>query len=228
LWERRAGAALTHAAYAEIGGVAGALAGFAEGVYAALSPAEQERARRILLHLVQPGQGSPDVPRRALGAELDDDDRPMVRRLADARLLVTDRDAAGQETVELAHAALLRGWLDADRAFQLWQGRLRAALDAWEASGRDEGMLLRGALLAEAEAWMQERAADLSPRALAFIATSLQHRDYHLARERAGRPDLGLALLAALRLAAAARAEAEAAKAELEALKGQLQRPTSE
>jgi hypothetical protein len=89
-------------------------------------------------------------------------------------------------------------------------------------------VLLRGAPLAEAEAWMQERAADLSPHALAFIATSLQLRDYHLARERAGRPDLGLALLAALHLAAAARAEAEAARAELEAFKGQLQHPTRE
>jgi len=42
-----------------------------------------------------------DLPRRAL---------PLLRRFVDARLLVTDRDAQGRETIEVAHEALLRTW----------------------------------------------------------------------------------------------------------------------
>ena len=42
-----------------------------------------------------------DLPRRAL---------PLLRRFVDARLLVTDRDPQGRETIEVAHEALLRTW----------------------------------------------------------------------------------------------------------------------
>jgi hypothetical protein len=87
----------------------------------------------------------------------------VVQRLADARLVVTSRELGGQETVELAHEALiqhwarLRGWMDADRALHTWRRRLRAALRQWRASDRDEGALLRGAPLAEAEGWLARR-----------------------------------------------------------------------
>src|SRR5439155_8604601 len=42
-----------------------------------------------------------DLPRRAL---------PLLRRFVDARLLVSDRDSKGRETIEVAHEALLRTW----------------------------------------------------------------------------------------------------------------------
>jgi len=188
LWERRVGGSLTHAAYEEIGGVAGALTSYADHVCEELSPAEQEGARRVFLQMVHPGEGTEDTCRLATRDELNEKDWPLVQKLADARLLVTDRDPAGGETVEIVHEALiqnwerLRAWLDEDRAFRTWQARLRAVLHSWEVSDRDEGALLRGALLAEAEGWAAQRADDLSPLALAFIATSLQLRDYQRAR----------------------------------------------
>jgi conflict system STAND superfamily ATPase len=42
-----------------------------------------------------------DLPRCAL---------PLLRRFVDARLLVTDRDTQGRETIEVAHEALVRTW----------------------------------------------------------------------------------------------------------------------
>ena len=99
--------------------------------------------------------------------------------LADARLRVTDRDpASGEETVEVAHEALirgwqeLRGWLDRDREFLLWRQRIRTQTGIWEDSGRDEGALLREALLREAQVRMVGRAGDLSALELAFIEES--------------------------------------------------------
>jgi len=193
LWERRVGGSLTHAAYEEIGGVAGALTSYADHVCKELSPAEQEAARRIFLQMVHPGGGTGDTCRLATLDEFNEKDWPLVQKLADARLLVTDRDPAGGETVEIVHETLiqnwerLRAWLDEDRVFRTWQARLRAALHSWEVSGRDAGALLRGALLAEAEGWAAQRADDLSPLALAFMATSLQLRDYQRARAQAQR-----------------------------------------
>jgi hypothetical protein len=193
LWERRVGGGLSHAAYEEIGGVAGALTSYADHVYEELTPAEQEGARRIFLQMVRPGEGTEDTRRLATWDELNEKDWPLVQKLADARLLVTDRDPAGQDTVEIVHEALiqnwerLRAWLDEDRAFRTWQIRLRAALSGWEVSSRDSGALLRGALLTEAEAWAARRADELSPLALAFIASSLQLRDFQQAQARARR-----------------------------------------
>ena len=61
-------------------------------------------------------------------------------------LVVTGHDeAAREETVEVAHEALirtwarLRRWLDADREFLLWRQRLRTDLAEWEHTERDEG-----------------------------------------------------------------------------------------
>ena len=83
-----------------------------------------------------------------------------MQHLADKRLVVTGRDAAGAETVEVVHEALIQGWgqlrdwMEADRAFRTWQERLRAAMRPVGATGEDEGALLRGAPLAEAEGWL--------------------------------------------------------------------------
>jgi WD40 repeat protein len=108
----------------------------------------------------------------------------LVTRLASARLVVSSRDeAAGEETVEIVHEALIGGWerlrlwIEVDRSFRTWQERLRASLRQWEASGRDEGALLRGVPLAEAEGWLKLRPVELSPVERVFIQLSLELRD---------------------------------------------------
>src|SRR5205823_805797 len=80
--------------------------------------------------------------------------------------------------VEIVHEALithwerLRLWMATDRSFRLWQERLRSVCVQWEASNRDEGALLRGALLAEATAWKTRKGEDLSPTETTFIEAS--------------------------------------------------------
>src|SRR5690606_32928594 len=58
-WRHRRGRTLTEAAYEAAGGVHGAVVRTAEEVYGRLTPAQAESARRILLRLVTPGEGSP-------------------------------------------------------------------------------------------------------------------------------------------------------------------------
>ena len=57
LWEQQTGGQLTHAAYEAMGGLTGALTGYADGVYQGLKPAAQTAARRVFTHLVRPPRG---------------------------------------------------------------------------------------------------------------------------------------------------------------------------
>lgn len=185
LWDKQEAGWLTHEVYESIGRVDGAVARHADTVFGELTEGERERARRVFVQMVQPGEGTEDTRRLATRAEIGED-WPLVRRLADARLVTTSRDADGSETVEVVHEALvrswqrLREWMNSDRRFRVWQERLRLALRQWEETGCDEGALLRGVPLAEAEQWMEERSAELSEAEQGYVeagAAAREHRE---------------------------------------------------
>ncbi len=113
-WHRRRGRMLTISGYLASGGVQGAIAETAEIVFQdELDPTQQGIARSIFLRLTELGDKdvSVETRRRATIHELipKPEDAAAVRdvltRLADARLIVTDRDI-----VEVAHEALIREW----------------------------------------------------------------------------------------------------------------------
>jgi Bacterial extracellular solute-binding proteins, family 3 len=186
LWKRRSSKQLTHAVYGEIGEVQGALARHANQEYGKLSEADRKRVRRILIQLVRPGEGAEDTRRIATKAELGEKSWSLVKQLADARLVVTNRnDATDQETVEVVHEALirnwgeLRGWMDTDRGFRAWQERLRGAMRQWQ---EDADSLLRGAALVEAEEQLRERPEELVSES-SFINQSLQSARWRKLKE---------------------------------------------
>ena len=220
LWERRQDGVLTHEVYGAIGGVTGGLAQWADRAYYGLEEKQQRLAMRVLTDLVHLGdesQGLPDSRRRRPLDALFRDEREreavhrVVRRLADARLLVTRRDLqSGQETVELIHDALLRewglfqGWLRDDRRFLAWRQGMEGRVRAWVESGpdapaqRDEGRLLRGRDLAEAERWLAERGYDLSQDERACIRESMSLREREQAARRRRRRQVILGLVTGL------------------------------
>ena len=211
LWAWQADGLFTHAAYETIGQVEGALAGHAEAVFDELEENEQVQFRRVIVQMIQPGVGTEDTKRRALRTELSDD-WELVQRLADSRLIVTDKDERNRETAELIHEALiqrwerLRAWMDADRSFRGWQERLRASLRQWEASDYDDGALLRGVPLAEAKHWLIERDPEVSESEKQFIKTSIDSSNREL-EEKEKQRDLALA---SARVANAERVAAQA------------------
>ena len=178
LWEGQTDGWLTHEGYEDIGRVDGALARYADDVLNGLDPDQREGARRVFEQLVHPGQGTEDTRRVATSAELGDRDWRLVQHLADKRLVVTGRDADGTEIVEVVHEALIQrwgqlgAWMNEDRAFRSWQEDLRTAIRAWSGGGHDEDVLLRGALLTQAEIWLSERRDELSDVECEFIAAS--------------------------------------------------------
>jgi WD40 repeat protein len=188
LWETQQLRTLTHAAYEALGKVNGALAEYAETVYRdRLTAPEQDIAARVFVQLVRPGKATEPSRRVAHRTELGEGQWQVAQRLAEMRLVVTSRDAAGVETAELVHEALithwdrLHQWVEGDQAFRAWQEWLRGAIEPWQSRGRDDGALLRGASLAEAEGWLKQRTEELGPLEKEFILAS---RDLHGRRIR--------------------------------------------
>ncbi|HCA97237.1 MAG TPA: hypothetical protein DEP38_22260, partial [Cyanobacteria bacterium UBA9226] len=186
LWQKQDKGKLTHGAYLEMGGVKQALANHADTIYDKLTPKEQEKAQRIFVQLVHPGAGTEDTRRLATRAEVGEENWELVQELAgeSARLVVTGmNEATEEETVEVVHEALirewqsLREWMTRDRSFRIWQERLRGAMKQWEATGKDDGALLRGVPLAEAEEWRGKRWGELTSGEREFIELGLDLRE---------------------------------------------------
>ncbi|MCA9964671.1 MAG: hypothetical protein KC423_10525 [Anaerolineales bacterium] len=184
-WRRQRNGELTHVGYRAAGGVKGAIAQTAEATFAALTEQEQAIARNIFLRLTELGEGTEDTRRRVQQAELlptgDETTatETVVQRLANARLLTTDKDE-----VEVAHEALirewetLRGWLDADREGLQIHRRLTRAAQQWDSNEfkRDPDALYRGVRLGQAEAWAAENEGRLNALEQEFLTASQQLR----------------------------------------------------
>jgi len=179
LWDLRAQDRLTFAAYQEIGGVSGALTRRAETIYAELSVAQKEAARRLLIRLVRVSpadEEGADTRRRARRDEIGDEDWKLVQAFAGerARLVVSGKDAvSGEDGVEVAHEALirrwqrLREWLNDDREFLLWRQDL-----ALYRAGSPEG-IPQGTLLTKASKWLEERGGELNAAERQYIEKSV-------------------------------------------------------
>jgi WD40 repeat protein len=211
LWQRRRGRMLTLEAYVAAGRLEGALAKRANAVYQALPPDQQQIARRALLRLVQPGEGTEDTRRRADMDELvsRDEERAGVERVVEAlaqeRLLTFAQDeTSDRRVVDITHEALIRGWpefrawIDEERDELRAERRLTEAATEWDEGGRDESLLFRGARLS---AWDDRDLGDLNDRERAFLTAS-RARVGRQARARRA-VTATLAVLTALALVAA-------------------------
>ncbi|NUS65441.1 MAG: hypothetical protein HOQ46_17515, partial [Saccharothrix sp.] len=178
-WRRRRGVALTLAGYEEVGGIEHSIARSAEHVYTGMSPAGRLAAKQVFLRLIAVGEGTEDTKRRVARAEVDHhprgDGREVLAALAQARLVVLDRD-----TVELAHEALirnwprLRDWIAEDRAGLRVQRMLTEAAHTWESLDRDPGALYRGTRLALVREWVDgTRGPRLTPGEIRFLEASI-------------------------------------------------------
>ena len=212
-WREREGRTMRHATYERTGGVHGAVGRLAEHTYARLEEPERQAARRILMRLADAGeQESAFVRRRVPLDELDPGrDEPTaaaLEALIDSRLVTADED-----TLEVAHEALLsewprlRSWLEEDtEGRRLHQHLTHAALD-WQAAGREPGELYRGARLASALDWSAGHEEDLNALERGFLDESRAAAERAAERQRRANRRLrtllaGLAALLALAIVA--------------------------
>ena len=187
-WQRRDRGLLTVEGYIDSGGLRGAVASSADRLYESLSDAERVQLRRVMLRMVSLSDAGEPV-RSSLPASAVADDPARLRvldRLARARLVTTD-----QQSYELAHEALarawprLRSWLDESVEEQKLVRHLAASATGWDALGRPDSELYRGARLQGATEWLSGEDADPTPVEREFLATSQALADdAGLAQER--------------------------------------------
>ena len=201
LWGRASLSQLTHQAYDAIGGIGQAIGAKAEELYGSLSAADQAAALRAftrLVHVSSANEEGTDARQRVRLSDLDDDPRRVVETFVAERLLTTGREESTHEqTVEVAHEALIRNWnrltnhLNEQRAFLLFRQRLDYALAEWERTQRDPGALLKGVALREALDWKRKR-PDLNASEREFL------RRCQASRSRMVIVDVGIVLVAAV------------------------------
>ncbi len=211
-WLRREGTLLTISGYEAAGGVAGATGRTADQVWSRLGPEEQRCARRLLLRLVHPGQGTPDTKRLLPWAEVGDDGptRLVLSRFSDSRLLTLDHQG-----VQLAHEALLHtwgrlaAWVEESRDRLREAERIADAATEWERQGRHADLLYRGLPLAAALEWRAHQDSGAGEPIASFLGAGVAARDAELsaaqeqgrrARRRRQRVLLSLATLTTLAL----------------------------
>jgi len=181
LWNRRTERGeLTFEAYAELGGLEGAIGRRADEVLAAQPEATRAAFPAVLRALVTVGENAESVAtaRAARKARFSGGERDLVEALLkpDARLLVADGPL-----VRVAHEALLIRWplaaaqIAADRTDLRIRARLEAAAARWrEADEKDRDTLLlpRGLPLSEADDLGARRGRELDDGIVAFIRAS--------------------------------------------------------
>lgn len=173
LWSLRSGALLTHERYEQLGGVGGALARQAEQLLDGLGHQGRERAKWLLLDLVQVGRGVPDTRRPRTRREVltaaggDELSETVLMRLSGMRTGASDEVDPGlrlivlsggpdpaQQRVDLIHETLLQkvpslaGWIEQERMLLERHADLEIAAHAWEQAGCPTEGLPSGSLLA--------------------------------------------------------------------------------
>jgi hypothetical protein len=148
--------------------------------------------------------------------------RALVDAFVEAQLLTADRSEIGQTIIRVVHEALLAHWprakelIEADREYLLWQQRIGSEVATWQRTNKDEGSLLRGALLVEAQVWLDRLGAELSEDQREFIGRSaaVETRESERAARRRRNVIAGLAAGMAVAIALAALALQQRSRAE--------------
>jgi serine/threonine protein kinase len=197
LWENRdtARRLLTQQSYAQMGGVAGALASHADQVVQEVGSGKPALVRAILLRLVTPERTRAIVPMnelRELSREIGEV-QYLVDQMVDARLLVVQNLEGGKgSTVEIVHESLivnwptLRRWLDETQEDAAIIDQLRIAARQWNQKGRSPDLLWRGDTADEAKKFKKRYKGPLSDVERSFLDELISYENAVQRRRRAG------------------------------------------
>jgi WD40 repeat protein len=212
LWGKRRGRLLALADYHALGdgertGLAFAVKEHADDVIGSLSAAQKQIAFRILLRLVNFGEGRADTRRQQpLGALRSDGEAAadfefVLQRLVENRLVtVAGDDQRGDIRVDLAHEILIHAWSTLSDWIRTWRAleqrrrELEADAAAWRARGSSDSGLLDHIELSFAVAWRANAGPQLghSESVAAFLAASKAALD-RVSRQRRRRLQGGFA-----------------------------------
>jgi serine/threonine protein kinase/tetratricopeptide (TPR) repeat protein len=174
--------------YRDLGELKGALAKYAEAVFATLPPTEQLAFPLVMRHLVTLGQGEEEAPNRRTvpyrdfiaSNGLKSGAKGFVDLFIQKRLFVSDTDPHGEANVSVAHEALLRewqrirDWLSENREFLRMRDRLDSSVKLWLSRGKQKDDLLGPGLpLAEGEKLLEDFQPSLSQTQTDYVRASV-------------------------------------------------------
>jgi hypothetical protein len=171
---------ITLSDYEKLGSARGSISQMLERIWSSAKESDRQRIRSLLIRLV-----TPDGTRRAV--RLDDvpeDDRPLVHRLVNERVLMMHSDPATQQTVvKIIHEAIFRlwpqyqVWLNEERDFLELRDRISDAAWLWVRANRDSSYLLSSGLLSRAKELLKNRSGDLTSLDCSFVEQSMRTND---------------------------------------------------
>jgi hypothetical protein len=194
LFRKRTDTRLTITAYQAMRGVQGVIAHHADMIFNRLNKEQQDVLRRILLSLLDVSEAGEVVLGQVLKDELVFPDVanhtvvPIINQLSEpvSRLITMQqfpRPTVRPMELSITHEAFIQAW---DK-FQQWiaehlenlkyESELRRAAANWEASEHDEGYLLRGAKLTQAEKWFRTHYATGLQQAYLEASVQLQRKE---------------------------------------------------
>ncbi|NGZ95285.1 MAG: hypothetical protein CV089_03975 [Nitrospira sp. WS110] len=167
----------------QLGRLDGCIARAADAVLSAkpLSESEASALRAALLSMVRVNDRDQHAKQPVQWSDLSASIHEVLERFVSARLLISRGDEKGR-TLEVAHEALFRAWprlvvwLQTNKAFLLWQQRLRGAIKQYEEHERKHDFLLNGFPLTEALEWLKKKLDYFSPDERQFVMASQRHK----------------------------------------------------
>ncbi len=185
LWERRTLKKLTHEAYNQIGGVANALAQYAQKIYESLNFTEQKIAQQIFLALVKLRENDQDTRQQVKlqdlvkGEQTAENFDNILNKLAQAKLIVIDQQ--DDKVIDLVHESLIlhwplfRQWVTANKDVLREKQKIEADAEYWQSKNKSQDLLLQGLKLAEAENFYRNchSRVSLSQLAESFVNESI-------------------------------------------------------
>ncbi|MEV0586395.1 serine/threonine-protein kinase [Nonomuraea sp. NPDC050310] len=181
-----------------------ALGELAEEVYAGLGRPERDLVPEVFLRMVEADEEGADAVRRVSREELTDGRREadsVIGAFAGAGLITE-----GQDSVAIAHPALLRAWpqlrlwLEDERAGLVVHRGLSRAARQWHTGGRRDGDLYQGSALEDALGWAAtgRRRLSLNRVETEFLGAAARLARRRTTRRRVVSASLALLLVAAL------------------------------
>jgi DNA-binding SARP family transcriptional activator/WD40 repeat protein len=181
VWSHRVGNTLTADGYARLGGLSAAVERM--GARALQRAGDEQAVREVMLRLVDVTEDGQWVRRRIPVDDVPGELAGAIDALVDAHLVQRN-----DTRIDVVHEVVFRAWpqlaswLEEARAELVFERDLRSAARTWDAGGRNDDDLYRGARLLTGDEFVG-RHADVSPVIREFIAAG-QHVAEREANER--------------------------------------------
>ncbi|HEY5704728.1 MAG TPA: hypothetical protein VIS96_04060 [Terrimicrobiaceae bacterium] len=139
------------------------------------------------------GEATIPIRRRAAPEEVapSPEAEKLISAMLSSRLLVSDTDASGRQTISVAHEALLTRWpraitwFETNQEFLKQRARVEAACAIWEREGRNPAYLLQSGKPLDDALWLLSQSGrTLATESAGFIQASKSHANEDARRRK--------------------------------------------